>query len=172
MKQFLVYAILIWVLLGLTIVSPPIYGARPNFLFLFAVLYAFDSSDQLFLWMAFFCGMSLDIFSGNFFGAYTLSLLIVTLLINYTTISIFKSEASVQSLSVIITFAYIVFVGSAYAINSFAYQLGFISHPIAASYLVNKLLFDLLFNLVFAGPVYWLTIYADKLTLKFKQHQV
>ena len=167
MKKPLVYSLSILILLVLNIVFPAfLMSAAPNFLFLLVVFYAFRKDNPDFLLIAFFCGLFLDIFSGAFFGSFTLGLLGIGLAINYLTRTFFTADLSVEFISVVIAGSYILLVIFFYALNLLALRLHLTAYLVQGGYFSAKIWIDLIFNLAFAAPVYYLTLLNDKILTK------
>jgi rod shape-determining protein MreD len=166
MKRPLVYLITILLLLSLNIVWPGIKGAVPNFLFLLVVFSAFKKDDADFIWVAFFSGLLLDSSSHIFFGSYTISFLLVALMINYATRIFFKKDISIPLMILIVGFSFIVLVSLVYFMSSMtsSYQHGTYVLPIV--YLTKKIWFDLILNIVFAAPIYFLLVFIERNILK------
>ncbi|MHB8871272.1 MAG: rod shape-determining protein MreD [Candidatus Doudnabacteria bacterium] len=162
MAKAVIYTIIVILLLSLSIVFPKIGASAPNFLFLLAVVYAFRKDDSDYLWLAFFSGLALDLYTNTFLGIFALSFLIVAFIINYTTRTFFSSDLSLVYIGVIVTLAYLLVVGLVYIINSISSRFG-TSLPISGEYLTVKIWVDLLLNLVFVAPMYFLSLFNDRI---------
>ena len=169
MIKFFTYFISFIILLGLNIVFPKIAGAAPNFLFLIIVFYAFRKDNPIFLWLAFFAGIMLDIYSGSFFGSYTISLLVISFIINYTTRTFFTADPTPEFISVVIIVAYIILIGLMYLLDSFALGFGWTTYHISPEYITSKIWLDIVLNLIFALPIYYVVILNDRITAKYER---
>ena len=169
MSKFFTYLVTLLFLFGLNAVMPKIFGVRPNFLFLLVIFYALRKNNLDFLWLAFFAGLFADIYSGIFFGSYTIGFLIIAFVLNYAIGTFFTADLSVEFTSVAIIIAYIILVGIIYLINSFAFRLGLATAALSPEYIVSKIWLDILLNIIFAAPIYYLTTLNDKIILKFER---
>jgi rod shape-determining protein MreD len=168
MRKFLAYSVSIIVLLVLNIIFPPLLSGAPNFLFLLVVFYALRKNSPDFLLIAFFAGLFLDIYSAAFFGTYTLAFLAIGLAINYSSRTFFTADLSVQFITAIITGAYFILIIIFYTLNLLALRLHFTLYVVQSGYFSAKIWIDLLLNLAFAAPVYYLTLLNDKITARAK----
>ncbi len=168
-KTFIYFCTLI-ILLALNIVFPRIAASAPNFLFLLTVIYAFRQNKNEFLWLAFFSGLLLDIFSATFFGTYLLAFLIIAMIINYTTRTFFSADPTVPYIAAVVAVAYLLLVGLIYLSNSIAAHYSPMILPLAGVYLNAKIFIDLLLNLIFAPLVYFLAIFIDNLIAKYQKN--
>ncbi len=171
MSRAIIYAIIIILLLALGAALPQASAGAVNWLFLFSAITAFRRDENDFLWLAFFSGFALDVYSGGFFGTYIFSFLIVALLINYTTRTLLSSEPSVQYIAVVVSVSYLVFVGLVYIINSLGVQLQPSALQISPVYLDRKIWIDLLLNLIFAAPVYYLSLMSDRIVAYYQRNE-
>lgn len=169
MSKFFVYLLSLFILLSLNMVFPTFLGGAPNFLFLLVIFYAFRKDNPTFLWLAFFSGLLLDLFSGGFFGAYAISFLSVSVIMNYTTRSFLSADLSTEFMSVLIFVSYFFMLGLVYLVNSFAIRLGLTQLGISPAYLVKKVWIDVVFNLIFAIPIYFLTVLNDRIISFFEK---
>lgn len=171
MSKTIIYAIIIILLLALGASLPQVSTGAVNWLFLFAAITAFRHEGNDFLWLAFFSGLALDLYSGGFFGTYAISLLIVAFFINYTTRTLLSAEPSVPYVAVVIAVSYLIFVGLVYMSNSLGVQLQHRALPISAAYLNRKIWLDIAFNLIFAAPVYYLSLMSDRLIAYYHRNE-
>ena len=162
MAKVVIYTIVVILLLSLSIVFPKIGASAPNLLFLLSVVYAFRKDDSDYLWLAFFSGLALDLYTNTFLGIFALSFLIVAFIINYTTRTFFSSDLSFVYIGVIVTLAYLLVVGLVYILNSISSRFG-TSLPISGEYLTVKIWLDLFLNLVFVAPMYFLSLFNDRI---------
>ena len=169
MTKFLTYLISLAALLGLNIVFPKIAGAAPNFLFLFAVFYAIRKDDPVFLWLAFFAGILLDVYSGSLFGSNTLAFLIISFIINYTTRTFLTADPTPEFISVVIIISYIILIGLLYLFDSFGLRFGWTAYHISPEYITLKIWLDIALNLIFALPVYYLVVFNDRIITKYEK---
>jgi len=167
MKKILVYLISLIILLALNVAFPMIYrNIAPNFLFLLVIFYAFRKDNPDFLWIAFFAGLLLDIFGGNFFGSFTLGFLLISELVNFTTRTFFTADPSIEFMVLIVSGSYLALAGFLFAFNFLAFRLHWVDYQISPRIFAGKIWLDLLLNLVFAAPVYYLTVLNDRILLK------
>lgn len=171
MSKTIIFAIIIVVLLALGVAFPQASTGAVNWLFLFTAITAFRHEGNDFLWLAFFSGLALDLYSGGFFGTYAVSLLIVAFLINYTTRTLLSAEPSVTYVAAVISVSYLTFVGLAYIINSLGVQLQHSALPFSAVYLNRKIWLDIVLNLIFAAPVYYLSLISDRLIAYYQRNE-
>lgn len=162
MAKVVIYAITVILLLALSIVFPKIGASAPSFLFLLTAVYAFRKDDSDYLWLAFFSGLALDLYSNTFLGIFALAFLITAFIINYTTRAFFSSDLSFGYIGVIVSLAYLLVVGLVYIFNSTAIRFG-TALPISGEYLTTKIWLDLFLNLIFVAPIYFLSLLTDRL---------
>ncbi len=162
MAKIVIYTIFVIFLLSLSIVFPKIGASAPNFLFLFAVVYAFRKDDSDYLWLAFFSGLALDFYTNSFLGIFAISFLITAYIINYTTRTFFSSDLNPGYIGLIVMLAYLLVVGLVYFLNSLAVRFG-AGLPVSGEYLTTKVWFDLFLNLIFALPIYFPSLLNDRL---------
>lgn len=170
MSKLLVYFFTVVILLALNAVFPHVGASAPNFLFLLVVIFAFRQDGYEYLWLAFFAGLLLDVYSGTFFGTYMLSFLFLALIINYTTRTFFSADPSVNYIAVVVAVSYLTLVGLIYLMNSIGVRIDGNFSPISAIYLNNKIWLDLLLNLVFAAPIYYVALLDERLLLKLSKN--
>ncbi|MEK7161325.1 MAG: hypothetical protein AAB729_01390 [Patescibacteria group bacterium] len=78
--KYLIYTIAIILLFGINLGlfgNLPFFGKTPSLLFLLTIYFALEKKDLDFFFIAFVSGVFLDFFSAHFFGAYTMSLLVL-----------------------------------------------------------------------------------------------
>ena len=88
MLRFFILSILFAILTLLQttlLVHIPIFGIVPNFVFIIVIIFAFleMSHEVTSFWYAVVGGIFLDLFSANFFGLWTLALLISVFLVKF-----------------------------------------------------------------------------------------
>ncbi|GAC1412282.1 MAG: hypothetical protein NVSMB66_0910 [Candidatus Doudnabacteria bacterium] len=157
MFKALLYFLLIIILLALSITSVKFFGMGPNFLFLLTIVYAFQKNNPDYLWLAFFSGLMLDIYSNVFFGTYILSFLLISVSINYATRIFFSADPSVVYLGLMTAISSLMLVGLLFIFNSLAIRFQSDIMVLPTIYLKQKIWIDLAFNLVFLGPIYYLS---------------
>lgn len=158
MNKIITYALCIIILLALNIVFPKTTAsAVPNFLFLLVVIYSFNQESNDFLWLAFCAGLMLDVTSNTFFGTYTVSFLLIAMIINYTTRTFLVADPSIGYMAVVILVSNLLLIGLIYIINSVGIKLNSQTLPISSLYLREKIWSDIILNLIFAWPIYWVT---------------
>ena len=166
MKVFFIFFISLTGLFALNSLLPGFYrSAAPNFLFLFAVFYALKKNSLIFLWLAFFAGLILDLFGGNFFGAQTFALLATCSLLAYATSEFFSAELSIELTSILIAAGYIIFATLVFALNLAAFNLHLAGYQVSPQIFEFKIWLDLMLNLVFAAPIYYLTVFIDRVSI-------
>jgi rod shape-determining protein MreD len=168
MNKFLIYAVTLIVLLAFNIAFPPILGAAPNLLFLLVIFYAFRQEKTTFLWLAFFSGLLLDLTSNFVFGSFTISFLLVSFLISYATRIFFTADVTVLFMVIVTIVSYLLLIGILYLFSSMALSFELTAQSLPVIYLRHKIWFDLVLNLVFAAPVYFLTEYLEKIILRIE----
>lgn len=166
MNKYLIYFLVLVALAAVNMVFPPIYGAVPNFLFLFVVFYSFHQDKTTFIWLAFWSGLILDLSSGFFFGSWTISFLLVALIVNYATKIFFATDVSRLFMVIVSAVAYLVLVGLLYLFNTLIANIGLIDQQIPLIYLQQKVWFDIILNFIFAIPIYLLTEYISRTILE------
>jgi rod shape-determining protein MreD len=171
MSKIIVYTLAIILLLALNVVFPAARFSAPNFLFLLVVVYAFRKDNPDFLWLAFFAGIMLDVYSNVFFGTFTLSFMIISLVINYTTRTFFSADPSVIYMGAVVAATNLILIGLIYFINSIG--LGFEKNlvRISGEYLANKVWADVALNLFFAAPIYFFSIWIDSIINHYQNKQ-
>lgn len=167
MRKFLVYLFTLIMLLALNVSFPATFrNIAPNFLFLLVVFYAFRKDNPDFLWIAFFAGLLLDIYGGNFFGSFTLGFLLIGALVNFTTRTFFTADPSIEFTSLIVAGSSVLLALFLFVLNFVAARLHWAAYPISPRIFAGKVWLDLLLNLIFAAPIYYLTVMNDKITAK------
>ncbi len=169
MSKFLVYFFTFSVLLALNVVLPKAGASAPNLLFLLVIIFAFRQDSSEYLWLAFFSGLLLDIYSSTFFGTYTLSFLFLALIINYTTRTFFSAEPELNYMAMVVGLSYLLLVGLVYLINSIGSRIQPDLVALSGVYLNQKIWLDLVLNLIFAAPVYYIAIVDQRLIKGFKK---
>ncbi|MDB4940027.1 MAG: rod shape-determining protein MreD [Candidatus Doudnabacteria bacterium] len=163
MTKFLLYFFSIILLLALNIVFPTIRSSTPNFLFLFVVVNAFRKNNQDFLWLAFFSGLMLDIYSNVFFGTYTLSFMIIAVIISYTTKIFFSADPSIVYFGSVAAVSNLLLIGLVFIMNTVGVHIQSNLGRIPALYLGQKIWIDLFLNLIFVGPIYYLSSVIERI---------
>ena len=172
MKTIFVYLLTLILLFALNGAFPTLkYGAAPNFLFLFAILFALKKDNRGFLWIAFFSGLLLDLFSGGFFGAFTLAMLLVCALAAYTAATLFTIDLSIEARSILVAAANLIFVLVLFIINLATFKFNLAPNQISPQIFAGKVWLDLILNLIFAMPIYYLLLLDDKLAVKGSAHR-
>ncbi len=166
MNKYVVYFLILIALASINMVFPPIYGAVPNFLFLFVIFYAFHQDKTTFLWLAFWSGIILDMSSGFFFGSWTISFLLVALIVNYSTKILFATDVSQLFMIAVSAISYLVLVGLLFLFNTLIYNVGLTAQQIPVVYLQQKIWLDIVLNFIFALPIYLLTEYTSRTILE------
>jgi rod shape-determining protein MreD len=132
------------------------------------IFYAFHQEKTTFLWLAFFSGLLLDLTSNFVFGSFTLSFLLVAFLINYATRIFFTADTTVLFMVIVTAVAYLLLIGILYLFGSVALSLDLTTQSLPTIYLRYKIWFDLVLNLIFAAPIYFLTEYIEKIILRIE----
>lgn len=171
MSKIIIYFLTILILLSLNITMPKFGQGVPNFLFLFVLLLAFKQEGSDFLWVAFFSGLLLDIFAAPVFGSYLFSFMILAMIVNTTTRTLFSADVNMVYMGIVIFISNLLLVGMIYLINALAFQFHNASAPLSPLYLSQKIWLDVILNLVFAIPIYYLIHYLDRLNLRFSSHE-
>lgn len=166
MFKLFIYAFSLVVLLALNVVFPPIFTAVPNFLFLVVVFLSFQRDKSDFLWIALFSGFLIDVYSGTFFGTYTISFLFLAFLISQTSGTFLSADPSVPYMAVVIVVAYLLLVGMVFLLNAVGLKFNPNAIPLSDVYLTKKIWFDVILNLIFAFPVYTLITFLQKIIAK------
>jgi rod shape-determining protein MreD len=166
MNKYVVYFLVLVALASVNMVFPSIFGAVPNLLFLFVIFYAFHQDKPTFLWLAFWSGLLLDMSSGYFFGTWTISFLLVAIIVNYSTKIIFATDVSRIFMVVVSAVAYLVLVGLLYIFTTLIFNIGLIDQQMPLVYLQKKVWFDIILNFIFAIPIYLLTEYIEQTILE------
>lgn len=163
MFKTFIYFLLIIFFLALNISLPKFNGAGPNLMLLLTVAYAFRKDNPDYLWIAFFSGLLLDIYSNVFFGTYTLSFLLIGVGINYATRMFFSADPSLVYFGIVAAIASLMLVGLLYILNSVGihFQNGLTLLP--TIYLKQKIWIDLALNLLLIGPVYYISSFVEKI---------
>lgn len=172
MNRIIVYFLAVVLLLAINATMPFFRQSAPNLLFLLVIFMAFRQDSVDFLWVAFFAGLILDVYSAPIFGSYLFSFLILAMIVNTTTRTFFSADPNLIYIATVIVISYLMLVGMIYILNALAFQFHNIVEPLSPLYLSQKIWFDLILNLIFAMPVYFLTQYLDQISLYFtrKEH--
>lgn len=165
-------ALILIALLALNAVFPQFLEGAPNFLLLLVIFQSFKSRGSDFIWIAFFSGLLLDIYSPFYFGSHTISFLCLAIMIHYLTSTFLTSDPSVRLTAIIILAAFIMFTAMVYTLNIAIFKIVGSGYILSLNYLKGKFWVDLLFNLVFAGPIFFLTELADRIVLKFERKKI
>lgn len=171
MTRILTYFVSVILLFSVNAFFPAL-GAAPNLLFLFAILYAFKKDDSDFLWLAFFSGLIMDVFSGAMFGTYMLSFLMISFAVNYATRNFFSADPNIPVMFFVLLAANLFLVALIYLENSLAVRFGAVSSVLPGVFISKRTWIDIAFNLVLAFPVYLLTMLDDHIILQAdKKHR-
>ncbi len=163
MIKVLIYFLSIIVLLALNVVFPKFYYGVPNFLLLLVVVYAFRKDNPDYLWIAFGAGFFLDLYSNSFFGTYTISFILISVIINYTTRSFFSADPSIVYFAIVTAVSNLMLVGMLFLFSSIGMRFQPGLSEVSGVYLNQKIWIDLFFNIVFVAPVYYLSSVNERI---------
>jgi rod shape-determining protein MreD len=168
--KYVIYLIAIIILLGLNIGlfnNLQIYGQAPNLLLLLVINLAVDKDDLTFFFIAFAAGLFLDAFSANFFGGWTLSFLVLALMLNFLSSRLLVLELNWKSLSLLVC-------GSWVLVNFCLWLYGFICYKagLTPGYTGLKIFYlnflpGLAYNWLLIYPIYLLTNFLKSTVRNF-----
>ncbi len=161
MTKLLIYIATVVLLLAANIALPFSHYAAPNFLFLLILFLAFQKDNDDFLWVAFFSGLLLDTVSAPIFGSYLLGFLLIAMIVNYATRTLFSADPNPVYIGGIIIIANLILVSLLYLTNTIAYDFHNIATPLSPIYLRQKIWLDVILNLIFAVPIYFLVSWEE-----------
>ena len=125
--KYLIYLIAIIFLVGLNLglfSNLQFFGQIPNFLLLFTVCASLEKQNYDFFFIAFICGIFLDFYSANFFGTFTLSLLLLALCLHIFANTLVLLELNWKSLVFLLLTAIILLDLFSWVYGFAAYQFG------------------------------------------------
>ncbi len=171
--KYLIYTIAIILLLGINLGlfgNLPFFGQTPNLLFLLTLYFALEKKDFDFFFIAFVCGVFLDFFSVHYFGAYTISLLILASGLYLLTQNFILQELNWKFLAAIL-------LGSLAILQIFLWLYALLvsgvylaQEPESLGIYFNGFTGSLFYDLILMYPVYFFYGYlrklVDALTLK------
>jgi len=176
MKYFIYFAAII-ILVGInTGLFPYIkfFGVQPNLplLFLVGACLQRDAEDSFFI--ALCAGLFLDTLSGIFIGSFTFGFLLLALLLFVVIHRLVVFELSWKYLFAVSIFATVFTQACAWAINSAAFHYGWSQVSLNGSQLRNKIVFEIIYNLILAYPLYAFATFLKNgiLQLQGKRHRI
>lgn len=157
--RWIVLGIVLLVLQSSVIPAIAIYGVRPDLLLTMVVAVALIYGREKGLGAGFFFGVIQDLVSSGFLGLHVLTKMIVGYLVGMTEKKVYKQNLILPSLvvGVISVFYYIVYIGTLVVKGIMVGPLMMIWQP---------MLVYVVYNMVFAVPIYMLVYYIANLTPK------
>lgn len=125
----------------------------PALLLLVSIAAAIRKSLPEALWLSFFAGFLLEIFSGLGFGSYIFALSLTSALIFFMTRKVAAQDVSAFSSAVLVVLGTALFVFGIFAYNGFFSLLGLGKVPVLQSLLGSKMLWTLALNVIAFYPV-------------------
>jgi len=156
MKYF-VYLFLILILLGLNVGLfnyIRIFGQMPNLLFLLALCASLEKNDFDFYFIAFVGGLFLDFFSTGFFGGYTFSFLVVSLLAHFFADNVLVSGFNWKTLSGVLLVGFLVFSWVWWLYSFVSVLLGLAPDFLSLKEFLLTLVPGIFYNLLLLYPIY------------------
>lgn len=157
--KYLIYLIAIICLLGINIgffSNWSVYWQIPNLLFLFSLCFVLDNEGFDFVFVSFISGLFLDFFSADFFGGFTLSLLVISFIIYLFINNVVNIQVRFRSLAISVFVALVLNALILWFYGLVIYKLNLSqSHILFKTYMVN-LPSQLFYSLILIYPVYFL----------------
>src|SRR6185369_10400535 len=132
-------------------------------LFLLTLCYSLSKQDEEdYLFIAFFCGLFLDFFSTGFFGIFTLSFLIISLILQAAAnrLLTFTPGWKVLSLALIFTFVFLDLLTWFFGLITF--KLGWSPYYTGLKVFFQSLPAGLLYNLLLVYPIFLVAGFLKK----------
>jgi hypothetical protein len=171
--KYLIYLIAIIILLGLNLGlfgSLQIQSQIPNLLFLLTLFFSLEKKDYDFFFVALVSGLFLDFYSAGFFGGFTLSLLVVSLLAHLFVTEILVVDINWKTLSFALLVALVIFNLILWFYGLVIFKLGLSSEFSGIKIFISQFPINFLYNWVMLYPLYlfftFLRNFMDKLTVR------
>ncbi len=155
--KYLIYLLSIIFLCGLNVGLAPylrIYGQVPNFLFLIAVIWSVDKTDDDFWFFALFAGLFMDFSAGAWVGTFAIPLLLVCLAIRLLVQNYLVLELSLKYLAIVLFPAQLLFYFGSVGYAFVFYKLGLAAYPPSASGWLGSWVAGFLYNAALLYPMY------------------
>lgn len=161
MKYF-AYFIVILALLALNLGLFPyirLWGAEPNLLLLTVVIFALEKGEYDFFFVALCAGIFLDIYSGFFFGGFTLTFLLLGYLLHLLVSKVLMMELGAKALVIIISVCTLLSLLMVWLYNWAAFKFGYIPDVLDFHTLEFRILPEIFYNLLIGYPLYLFIIW-------------
>lgn len=170
MTKFLIRTAMIIIAIASDIAWPQIRFAAPNFIFLLVVLYAFREETKMYLGFAIFGGLLFDVYTRNAFGSYIIGFLLIGLVIRFATATLFRSEPrSVPYMAAAIIASNVLLIAWLYLYNALAQRWETGLQNISPLYITHSAWLVILYNLLFAIPLYFAIESIEALILRYSR---
>ena len=163
--SILISAISVFLLYGLNIgIIPlfPIVGIVPNFIFIFFIIYAFETKYfPAAFFLSLLSGLILDFSSEVYAGSFLFAFFLVLFILRFFTSKIFILEKNIKNTYIIFTVFFIFVYGFVFLYNFYAIQLGlrhltvWLNVRAFCLHLAIEFLLSLPFIYLFRRFVYW-----------------
>ena len=171
--KYLIYLLAIILLLGLNIGlfnNLQFYGQAPNLLMLMIIFLALDKDDLSFFPVVFVAGLFMDAFSANFFGGWTLSFLILALLLNFLSSRLMVFELNWKSLTLLVCGAWFLLNFCLWVYGFFIFKANLMPDYTGIKIFYGNFLPGLIYNWLFIYPMYLFVNFLKTLVRNFTIH--
>ncbi len=163
--KYLIYLFVIVLLLGLNLGlfnNLQIRSQIPNLLFLLVLCFALGKKDYDCFFLAFACGLFLDVFSTGFFGGFTLAFLFLCLCLQLfvNNLLVFELNWKTVSLGFIFSFAFLNLFLWLYGLTAF--KLGLATDYNGSKDFLGAFTPGLIYNWLFLYPLYAATDFLKR----------
>lgn len=173
MKYF-IYIIIIIILLSLNIGlfgHFRFFNTVPNLLFLLLLFFSLEKYEFDFFFIAFFCGIMLDLFAATFLGTFIFSFLVLAYVLHefVAKIAVFEVDRKWQILFMAVSLQILNLLLWSY--NFFAFKIGLSPDLISLKDLEKVFVPQFIYNLLLFYPVYLLYYGIKSLILKLNSRK-
>lgn len=171
--KYLIYIIAVILVLGVNIGlfgHLPIYGQVPNLLLLLTIYFSLDKNSYDFFFIAFVSGLFLDSFSAGFFGGFTVSFLVLALLLHLLSGQLLVLELNWKTLALVVLGAFTLVNFCLWLYSWAAFKAGLAPNDFSIKVLVSNFLPGLFYNLLLLYPMYLISDRLRTLITDFTIH--
>lgn len=144
-----------------------LFGALPNLFLLLVIYLSMETKGEFYLAASFFCGLLLDFSVGVFLGSFSVSFMIIALILRSISHDFVVLDRNWKYLPVILLLAQALVYIWIYFYNRIAVSLGVSINLLGFKPLMNRFVWESVYNLAFIYPIWKIVSLVTVLDEKF-----
>jgi rod shape-determining protein MreD len=159
--KYIIYIATVIALLGINVgvfANLKLSSGVPNILLLYIVTLSLTKQSHDHLWVAFLAGILLDFYSGTFIGSFALSFPFLAAIVQALANKFLVLEINWKFLAGLAVGGWLFVYGFVAGYTFLAYKLGWSTTFVDIAIIKNKVIPELIYNLILLLPVYWVSV--------------